>query len=629
MKPKKTYQKGTLKRLFRTLFSFYPVALPAVIVCIIFSSAVSAIPAVFTQKIIAVLEQNAGAGWGVIGPQVIRLTMMLAVLYVISLILSFAYTRAMAILSQGALKRLREQLFGHMQDLPVKYFDTHERGDIMSHYTNDVDTLRQLISQSLPQLLASGIMVLTLFSIMLYYSVWMALVVLFGVSFLLLAVKKIGGNSAKYFMRQQKSIGKTEGYIEEMMAGQKVIKVFCHEKEAKSGFDAVNDELFHDSEQANTFANILPPVIMNIGNLIYVLVAMAGGAFLLTQANNLSISGLAFSISIVVPFLNMTRQFSGNINQVSQQLNAVIMGLAGASRMFALLDEQKEADEGTVTLVNVTEQDGELTESSERTGIWAWKQPLPDGSVRYTRLSGDVRLHGVDFAYDADKPVLHDVTLFAEPGQKVAFVGATGAGKTTITNLLNRFYDIADGKIRYDGININRIRKSDLRRAIGMVLQDTNLFTGSVLENIRYGRLDATDEECIAAAKLAGADDFITRLPEGYNTPLTSNGGNLSQGQRQLIAIARAAVADPPVMILDEATSSIDTRTEAIVQRGMDALMKGRTVFVIAHRLSTVQNSDVIMVLENGRIIERGSHAHLIVEGGKYYQLYTGAFELE
>ena len=629
MKPKNTYQKGTLKRLFRTLFSFYPVALPAVIVCIIFSSAVSAIPAVFTQKIIAVLEQNAGAGWGVIGPQVIRLTMMLAALYVVSLILSFAYTRSMAILSQGALKRLREQLFGHMQDLPVKYFDTHERGDIMSHYTNDVDTLRQLISQSMPQLLASGIMVLTLFSIMLYYSVWMALVVLFGVSFLLLAVKKIGGNSAKYFMRQQKSIGKTEGYIEEMMAGQKVIKVFCHEKEAEAGFDAVNDELFHDSEQANTFANILPPVIMNIGNLIYVLVAMAGGAFLLTQANNLSISGLAFSISIVVPFLNMTRQFSGNINQVSQQLNAVIMGLAGASRMFALLDEQKEADEGTVTLVNVTEQNGELIESSERTGIWAWKQPLPDGSVRYTRLSGDVRLHDVDFAYDADKPVLHDVTLFAEPGQKVAFVGATGAGKTTITNLLNRFYDIADGKIRYDGININRIRKSDLRRAIGMVLQDTNLFTGTVLENIRYGRLDATDEECVSAAKLAGADDFITRLPEGYDTPLTSNGGNLSQGQRQLIAIARAAVADPPVMILDEATSSIDTRTEAIVQRGMDALMKGRTVFVIAHRLSTVQNSDVIMVLENGRIIERGSHAHLIVEGGKYYQLYTGAFELE
>jgi ATP-binding cassette subfamily B protein len=405
--------------------------------------------------------------------------------------------------------------------------------------------------------------------------------------------------------------------------------VFCHEGEAKAGFDAVNDELFHDSEQANTFANILAPIIMNIGNLIYVMVAMAGGAFLLSKAPNLSISGLAFSISIVVPFLNMTRQFSGNINQVSQQLNAVIMGLAGASRMFALLDEQQEVDDGSVTLVNVTEQKGDLVESAERTGLWAWKQPLPDGTVRYTRLSGDVRLQGVDFGYAADKPVLNDVTLFAEPGQKVAFVGATGAGKTTITNLLNRFYDIADGKIRYDGININKIQKSDLRRAIGMVLQDTNLFTGTVLDNIRYGRLDATDEECIAAAKLAGADDFVTRLPEGYFTTLTANGTNLSQGQRQLLAIARAAVADPPVMILDEATSSIDTRTEAIVQRGMDALMKGRTVFVIAHRLSTVQNSDVIMVLENGRIIERGSHAHLISEGGKYYQLYTGAFELE
>ncbi len=629
MKPKNTYQKGTLGRLFRMLFSFYPVALPLVILCIIFSAAVSAIPSVFTQNIIAVLEQNAGAGWGVIGPQVLRLTMLLALLYALSLISSFAYSRAMAVLTQGALKKMRERLFGHMQDLPIQYFDTHAHGDIMSHYTNDIDTLRQLISQSLPQLLVSGVMVITLFSIMLYYSVWMALVVLFGVSFMLLVVKKIGGNSAKYFMRQQQALGKTEGFIEEMMNGQKVIKVFCHESEAKQGFDAVNDALFHDSEQANTFANILPPVIMNIGNLIYVMVAMVGGVFLLTKAPNLSISGLAFSISIAVPFLNMTRQFSGNINQVSQQLNSVIMGLAGASRMFALLDEKAEEDNGTVTLVNVEERDGALIESTERTGIWAWKQPQTDGSVCYTRLAGDVRLKDVDFGYEAGKPVLHDVSLFAEPGQKVAFVGATGAGKTTITNLLNRFYDIADGKIRYDGININRIKKSDLRRAIGMVLQDTNLFTGTVLENIRYGRLDATDEECVAAAKLAGADDFITRLPQGYATPLSGNGANLSQGQRQLIAIARAAVADPPVMILDEATSSIDTRTEAIVQRGMDALMKGRTVFVIAHRLSTVQNSDVIMVLETGRIIERGSHARLIAEGGKYYQLYTGAFELE
>ena len=629
MKPKKTYQKGTLKRLFRMLFSFYPVALPLVILCIVLSAAVSAMPSIFTQNIIAVLEQNAGAGWAVIGPKVIRLTMILAGMYLFSLVLSFTYTRAMAVLTQGALKKMREQLFDHMQNLPIKYFDTHAHGDIMSHYTNDIDTLRQLISQSLPQLLVSGVMVLTLFSIMLYYSVWMAMVVLFGVSLMLVVIRKISGNSAKYFMRQQKSIGKTEGYIEEMMAGQKVIKVFCHEDEAKTDFDAVNDALFHDSEQANTFANILAPVIMNIGNLIYVMVAMAGGAFLLSKAPNLSISGLAFSISIVVPFLNMTRQFSGNINQVSQQLNAVIMGLAGASRMFALLDEQPEADDGTVTLVNAKETDGVLTESTDRTGIWAWKQPLTDGTVRYTRLSGDVRLQDVDFGYEPDKSVLHDITLFAEPGQKVAFVGATGAGKTTITNLLNRFYDIADGKIRYDGININKIRKPDLRRAIGIVLQDTNLFTGTVMENIRYGKLDATDEECVEAAKLAGADDFVTRLPEGYQTPLSANGSNLSQGQRQLIAIARAAVADPPVMILDEATSSIDTRTEAIVQRGMDALMKGRTVFVIAHRLSTVQNSDVIMVLENGRIIERGSHAHLIAEGGKYYQLYTGAFELE
>ena len=629
MKPKKTYQKGTLKRLFRMLFSFYPVALPLVILCIVLSAAVSAMPSIFTQNIIAVLEQNAGAGWAVIGPKVIRLTMILAGMYLFSLMLSFTYTRAMAVLTQGALKKMREQLFDHMQNLPIKYFDTHAHGDIMSHYTNDIDTLRQLISQSLPQLLVSGVMVLTLFSIMLYYSVWMALVVLFGVSLMLVVIRKISGNSAKYFMRQQKSIGKTEGYIEEMMAGQKVIKVFCHEDEAKTDFDAVNDALFHDSEQANTFANILAPVIMNIGNLIYVMVAMAGGAFLLSKAPNLSISGLAFSISIVVPFLNMTRQFSGNINQVSQQLNAVIMGLAGASRMFALLDEQPEADDGTVTLVNAKEAGGVLTESTDRTGIWAWKQPLPDGTVRYTRLSGDVRLQDVDFGYEPDKSVLHDITLFAEPGQKVAFVGATGAGKTTITNLLNRFYDIADGKIRYDGININKIRKPDLRRAIGIVLQDTNLFTGTVMENIRYGKLDSTDEECVKAAKLAGADDFVTRLPEGYQTPLSANGSNLSQGQRQLIAIARAAVADPPVMILDEATSSIDTRTEAIVQRGMDALMKGRTVFVIAHRLSTVQNSDVIMVLENGRIIERGSHAHLIAEGGKYYQLYTGAFELE
>ena len=629
MKSKQMVPKGTMKRLLRMLFSFYPVALPLVILCVVFSAAVSAIPSVFMQNIIAVLERNTGAGWAVIGPQVLRLTSILALFYVLALASSLTYNRALAVISQGALKKMRETLFDHMEDLAIPYFDQHPHGDIMSHYTNDIDTLRQLVSQSLPQLLVSGIIVATLLSIMLYYSIWMTLVVLCGIGLMLLVVKKVGGNSAKFFIRQQRSLGQAEGYVEEMMNGQKVVKVFCHEPEAKAGFDAVNDALFHDANQANKFANILPPIIMNIGNLLYVMVAMAGGVFLLTKAQNFSISGLAFGISIVVPFLNMTRQFSGNINQVSQQLNAVIMGLAGASRIFQLLDEPVEADEGFVTLVNAKEQNGELVETAEHTGLWAWKQPMPDGTSRYTRLSGDVRLQDVDFAYEPDKPVLNDISLFAEPGQKVAFVGATGAGKTTITNLLNRFYDIADGKIRYDGININKIRKSSLRRAIGMVLQDTNLFTGTVLENIRYGRLDATDEECVEAARLAGADDFISRMPEGYQTKLTSNGTNLSQGQRQLLAIARAAVADPPVMILDEATSSIDTRTEAIVQRGMDALMQGRTVFVIAHRLSTVQNSDVIMVLEHGRIIERGSHAHLIEQKGKYYQLYTGAFELE
>ena len=629
MKRTKLYQKGTVKRLLRLLFRFYPVALPLVVLCVIFSAVVSSIPAVFMQNIISVLEQNAGQGWAVIGPQVLRLTSILAGLYLLALTSSFAYNRAMAVITQGSLKKMRETLFDHMEALPIRYFDTHSHGDIMSHYTNDIDTLRQLISQSLPQLLVSGVIVFTLFSIMLYYSIWMALVVLVGVCFMLLVVKKIGGSSAKYFIRQQRSLGKTEGFVQEMMNGQKVVKVFCHEPEAQAGFDEVNDALFHDSEQANTFANILAPILMNVGNLIYVMVAMAGGIFLLTKSFNLSISGLAFSISIVVPFLNMTRQFSGNINQVSQQLNAVIMGLAGADRIFKLLDETPETDDGSVTLVNAREENGTLVESQERTGIWAWKRTLSEGGVSYTRLCGDVRLQGVDFSYEEDKTVLNDVTLFAEPGQKVAFVGATGAGKTTITNLLNRFYDIADGKIRYDGININKIKKSDLRRAIGMVLQDTNLFTGTVLENIRYGKLDASDEDCLEAARLSGADDFIARLPEGYHTMLSSNGSNLSQGQRQLIAIARAAVADPPVMILDEATSSIDTRTEAIVQRGMDALMKGRTVFVIAHRLSTVQNADVIMVLEHGRIIERGSHARLIEQQGKYYQLYTGAFELE
>lgn len=622
-------KKGTTKRLLKMLFQFYPVVLPLVLLCIVFTAAASSIPSIFMQNIIAVIEQNQGGDWAYVGPQILRIVLILAGLYVVSLASSFTFNRAMAVITQGSLKKMRDRLFHKMEELPIRFFDTHSHGDIMSHYTNDIDTLRQLISQSIPQLLTSVVTILTLLGIMLYFSVWMTAVVLTGMAFMLVVVRKIGGNSAKYFIQQQRSLGKTEGFVEEMMNGQKVVKVFCHEDETKAGFDAVNDELFRDSEQANKFANILAPVLMNIGNLIYVLVAIAGGIFLLTKTQNLSISGLAFSISVVVPFLNITRQFSGSINQVSQQVNAVIMGLAGADRIFQVLDEMPEEDNGFVTLVNAREEEGAITECKEHTGLWAWKQPLDDGAVRYTKLAGDVRLQEVDFGYDKEKPVLHNITLFAEPGQKVAFVGATGAGKTTITNLLNRFYDIADGKIRYDGININKIRKSDLRRAIGIVLQDTNLFTGTVMDNIRYGRLDATDEECEAAAELAGAHDFIARLPEGYQTMLLSNGSNLSQGQRQLIAIARAAVADPPVMILDEATSSIDTRTEAIVQRGMDALMSGRTVFVIAHRLSTVQNSDVIMVLEHGKIIERGSHAHLIEEKGKYYQLYTGAFELE
>lgn len=500
----------------------------------------------------------------------------------------------------------------------------------MSHYTNDIDTLRQMISQSFPQLLISVISVVTLFCIMIYYCLWLTVVILIGIIIMLIFTRKVGGGSARYFFNQQSALGKVEGFVEEMMNGQKVIKVFCHEEESKSDFDKLNEILFEESERANKYANILIPVLNNIGNVLYVIVAVTGGILMLFNIPNISISGMAVSISIVVPFLNITKQFVGSINQVSNQINAVVMGLAGTERIFNLMDEQPEQDDGYVTLVNAREENGVLSECEERTGLWAWKHPhQADGTVTYTKLTGDVRLFDVDFAYEEGKTVLHNVSIYAKPGQKVAFVGATGAGKTTITNLLNRFYDIADGKIRYDDININKIKKNDLRHSLGIVLQDTNLFTGTVMENIRYGKLDATDEECIAAAKLAGADDFITRLPDGYRTNLSGNGSNLSQGQRQLLSIARAAVADPPVMILDEATSSIDTRTEVIVQRGMDALMEGRTVFVIAHRLSTVKNSDVIIVLDHGRIIERGDHDDLLAQKGQYYQLYTGAFELE
>ena len=627
----KSKKQGTLKRVIKMLFEFYPVLMPLVVVCVLLNAVVSSIPAIFMQNIIALVEQSWQSGdWAAVSGEIGKFVGILVTLYAVSLAAGVAFTQMMAVVSQGTLKKLREKMFNGMQDFPIKYFDTHNHGDIMSYYTNDIDTLRQMISQSFPQLMISLIMVMTVFGLMVYYSLWMALVVVAGEVFMVTVTKKVGGNSAKYFIRQQAALGRTEGFVEEMMNGQKVIKVFCHEEESKADFDKINDGLFRDAERANRYANMLMPILGNIGNVLYVAVALTGGLLLLAGVPNVSISGLALSISIVVPFLNMTKQFAGNIGQVSNQLNAVIMGLAGAQRIFALIDEAHEADEGYVTLVNAREENGELTECEERTGMWAWKHPhSADGSVTYTKLSGEVKMFDVDFGYEPEKTVLHNITLYAEPGQKVAFVGSTGAGKTTITNLINRFYDIADGKIRYDGININKIRKSDLRRSLGIVLQDTNLFSGTVMDNIRYGKLDATDEECMEAAKLAGAHDFITRLPEGYNTGISSNGSNLSQGQRQLIAIARAAVADPPVMILDEATSSIDTRTEAIVQRGMDALMKGRTVFVIAHRLSTVRNSDVIMVLEQGHIIERGSHDKLIEEKGKYYQLYTGAFELE
>ncbi len=624
-------KKGTVPRLLKMIAGFYPVMFPATIALIIFNAIVSSIPAVFMQNIIAVVESSWQSGdWSAVSGQIFRYVGILVCFYAASLIAGFTFNQLMAIMTQGTLMKMREKMFNKMQTLPIKYFDTNNHGDIMSHYTNDIDTLRQMISQSFPQMLVSGVTVLTVLFIMLYYCVWMTLVVLAGALLMLTITRKIGGGSARFFFRQQEALGKLEGFAEEMMNGQKVVKVFCHEEASKADFDRYNDMLFEQSQRANKYANTLGPILNNIGNVLYVVVALAGGILMVYQVPNLSISGLPLSISVVVPFLNMAKQFAGNVNQVSNQVNSVVMGLAGTSRIMELLDQEPETDEGYVTLVNAREENGVLTECEERTGLWAWRHPhKADGTVTYTKLTGDVRLFDVDFEYEKGKTVLHNITLYAEPGQKVAFVGATGAGKTTITNLLNRFYDIADGKIRYDGININKIKKADLRRSLGIVLQDTNLFTGTVMDNIRYGKLDATDEECIAAAQLAGADDFITRLPDGYNTMLTGNGANLSQGQRQLLSIARAAVADPPVMILDEATSSIDTRTEAIVQRGMDALMKGRTVFVIAHRLSTVKNSDVIMVLDHGRIIERGSHEKLLEEKGQYYQLYTGAFELE
>ena len=635
--PKRKINFSVLKRVIKLLFKSYPVLLPLSITCIAVSAVVSAIPAVFLQQVTELIDTSlkAGLAWEVIGGKIVAKISLLIVFYVLSLITITIDSQLMAYITQGFLSKMRRQMFDGMQNLPIKYFDTNKHGDIMSYYTNDIDTLRQLVSQSIPTLIRSFIIVTTVLFVMISYSLWLTLLLLVGVFFMFLVTKKIGGGSAKYFGKLMKSVAVEEGYIQEMMNGQKVVKVFCHENKVNEEFKRINDDLYEHSFKAHANANMLGPILMNIGNVMYVLVATLGGLLCLlgNRFYNVSLSGAypVMQVSIVVAFLSMTKQFTANVNQVSQQVNSIVMGLAGASRIFDLVDQVPEADNGYVTLVNAEiDENGNVTETDKHTGKWAWRHPhSADGSVTYTELKGHVEMTEVDFAYEEGKPVLHDVSVFAEPGQKVAFVGATGAGKTTITNLINRFYDIADGKIRYDGININKIKKSDLRRSLGIVLQETNLFTGTVMDNIRYGNLDASDEECVQAATLAGAHDFISRLPQGYETELTNNGANLSQGQRQLIAIARAAVADPPVMILDEATSSIDTRTEAIVQRGMDKLMEGRTVFVIAHRLSTVMNSDVIMVLDHGRIIERGNHEKLIAEKGTYYQLYTGAFELE
>lgn len=614
--------KDVVKRLM-SYIGHYKLRFAAVLICIVVNALAMVSCSLYLQTLIdSYITPLLQAATPDFAP-LFRSILIMGCIYAVGILACLFYNRTMVSIAQGTLKRIRDEMFEHMQTLPIRYFDTHTHGDIMSHYTNDTDTLRQMLAQSIPQMFSSLITIISVFFAMLFTSWQLTIFVLCFVFIMLQVTGRVAGKSGYYFIRQQKALGDVNGYIEEMINGQKVIKVFCHEEKAKEIFDQKNEELCKDASAANSFANILMPIMGNLGNLQYVLLATIGGTMALGGVGGMTIGTIA-------SFLQLSRSFMNPISQISNQLNMVVMALAGAERIFKLMDEEPEVDEGYVTLVNAKyDENGELTESKERTGLWAWKHPHGDGTLTYTKMRGEVRFYDVDFGYNEEKIVLHNISLYAEPGQKVAFVGSTGAGKTTITNLINRFYDLADGKIRYDDININKIKKADLRRSLGVVLQETNLFTGTIMENIRYGKLDATDEEVYAAAKLANADDFIRLLPNGYDTVITGNGGSLSQGQRQLIAIARAAVADPPVMILDEATSSIDTRTEAIVQRGMDGLMNGRTVFVIAHRLSTVRNSDVIMVLEQGRIIERGSHDKLIAEKGKYYQLYTGAFELE
>ncbi|RII36798.1 ABC transporter ATP-binding protein [Clostridium chromiireducens] len=613
----------TLKRLLAYVLKEYKGLFFIVLVTIIISSLANVIGTLFLRNLIddyiAPLLKISGAPD--FGP-LLKMIITLATIYLVGVLATYVYSRIMIIISQGSLKKIRDDMFAHMETLPIKFFDTHAHGDVMSLYTNDTDALRQMISQGIPQLLSAIITVVSVFISMIFLSIPLTIVQIVIIFIMINVTKFIGAKSGKYFGAQQRDIGAVNGYIEEMMEGQKVVKVFCHEEEARINFDKLNDALCDSANNANKYANALMPVMNNIGYINYVTVAILGSVIAIGEF-------AGFTIGALASFLQLTRTFSQTVNQMAQQFNFVIMALAGAERIFKLLDEEKETDEGYVTLVNATEdENGELTESTKRTGIWAWKHPHEDGSVTYTKLLGEVVFDDVDFGYNDEKIILHNIKLFANPGQKIAFVGATGAGKTTITNLINRFYDIQDGKIRYDGININKIKKDDLRSSLGIVLQDAHLFTGTVADNIRYGKLDATEEEVRAAAKLANADTFIRHLPKGYDTVLTGDGGSLSQGQRQLLTIARAAIADPPVLILDEATSSIDTRTEKIVQDGMDKLMKGRTVFVIAHRLSTIKNSDVIMVLDQGRIIERGNHDDLIEQKGKYYQLYTGAFEL-